>query len=160
MRDAIRDTREALGAEGKKYNHYLVKGDIDAHDGVGEVERLLPYLIAGILGVSFVVLTASFGSFLVPIRSVISLLCTASFCFGAATFVYEDGLLNSLHLVFLSTSPVSPGFYWIGPVIGACVMIGIGLDCTFWFDQQQRSNVQTCKQCCRIQVVQYFVMSI
>lgn len=75
--------------------------------------------------VVFVLVGVAFGSVMIPLRAIFSIGLTLAFVYGAAVWVYEDGVLNGLHFAGLAGNTA---LSWFSPVLSFSVVVGLGLD--------------------------------
>ena len=104
---------------------FLCKGDIMFHDVVNLVFHMFPFVLAAILGVVFVLVGFFFCSFLVPLRSVLTVTMTLAWVYGFTILVYQYGILDFLHFDGLQSAG---GCYWMAPLLSCPMIIGIALD--------------------------------
>jgi uncharacterized membrane protein YdfJ with MMPL/SSD domain len=67
-----------------------------------------------------------FGSFLPPLRSIVSISCTLAFSFGLAVLVYQDGLWDWTRI--RSLIAVEGDICWLVPVMSFSIIVGLALD--------------------------------
>merc|ERR1712224_110518 len=88
---------------------------------------LLPYIVLGCLGVSFVVLAIAFKSIFIPLRSMITILWTQVFVFGLATLVFQYGILDWMGFPGLSSAELG-GVEFHMPIAVFSIIVGLCLD--------------------------------
>ncbi len=92
-------------------------------DGVDGLLSRLPWGLALIALITFVVLFMSFGSIVVPLKAIVLNLLSLSATFGALVWVFQDGHLSSL-LGFTATGTISIAM----PVLMFIVAFGLSMD--------------------------------
>ena len=92
-------------------------------DGVGGLLDRLPWGLALIALITFVVLFLSFGSIVVPLKAIVLNLLSLSATFGALVWVFQDGHLSGL-LGFTATGTISIAM----PVLMFIVAFGLSMD--------------------------------
>ena len=80
-----------------------------------------------VLAAAFVLLTLSFRSLAVALRSVCALCLTLSFAFGATVMVYQRAAQSELP-AFLTTRTAHPGVSWLAPLLCFTIVVGLALD--------------------------------
>jgi len=89
---------------------------------------VLPMAV-GITGaLVFCLVGLSFYSVVVPLRAVISIGLTVGIVYGAAIFVYEDGVLVGLGFPGLMPEEQDKCLSWIPPILCFSILVGLGLD--------------------------------
>ncbi len=84
-----------------------------------------PLALGVTTAVVFVVVGIAFRSLLIPLRSILTIGMTLGLVYGLAAFVYEDNILNFLHLGGVHGMGA---LYWIPPVLSFSICVGLGLD--------------------------------
>ncbi|KAH8092371.1 hypothetical protein JL720_5340 [Aureococcus anophagefferens] len=96
-------------------------------DVIDDLYGNFPGVIAITLGAVFVLLTLSFRSLAVALRSVCALCLTLSFAFGATVMVYQRAAQAGLP-AFLTTRTAHPGVSWLAPLLCFTIVVGLALD--------------------------------
>ena len=96
-------------------------------DVIDDLYGNFPGVIAITLGAVFVLLTLSFRSLAVALRSVCALCLTLSFAFGATVMVYQRAAQSELP-AFLTTRTAHPGVSWLAPLLCFTIVVGLALD--------------------------------
>lgn len=104
---------------------YFVGTPAASWDAINAVTQYFPIIIGASAGVVVLLLAIVFRSFLIPLRSVLSLSMAIFFVFGAAALVFDQGILDWLHFSGLHSSG---GITWLIPVVTFSILIGISLD--------------------------------
>lgn len=86
---------------------------------------MFPTAVGITTAVVFVLVGVSFGSVMIPLRAVFSIGITLAFVYGAAVWVYEDGILDGLNFSGLAGNVA---LSWFSPILSFSVVVGLGLD--------------------------------
>lgn len=124
----LQSARRKLTAVEARYPAFtfaLAGGATIGTDMQENVYSLFPTAIGATTAVVFVLIGLAFRSLVVPIRAIFSITLTLSFVYGAAVWVYQDGVLDGLHFAGLRGSG---SLSWISPVMCFSVLVGLGLD--------------------------------
>ncbi len=108
------DAPFAFGVEGRGAELVDTKAAIAAR---------LPYALAIIAGVTFVLLFLVFGSLLVPLKAIVLNLLSLTATFGAMVWVFQDGHLSGL-LGFTATGQLDVTM----PILMFCIAFGLSMD--------------------------------
>lgn len=106
-------------------NLYLALGAGVTYDAVNEVYESFYLIITVTLSVVFVLMGVAFQSLVAPLRSVLTLCLTLSFCFGFMVLVYQHGALSFLNIRAVSNIHAT---CWLPPVMCFSIIVGLGLD--------------------------------
>jgi RND superfamily putative drug exporter len=93
--------------------------DIDIQDRLSE---RMPYLFAGVIGLSFILLMAVFRSVLVPLKAAILNLLSIGAAYGVIVVIFQWGLGKGL--VGVDTGPVEPFL----PMMFFAILFGLSMD--------------------------------
>lgn len=107
--------------------NYVVSVGGDAvveHDIVNSVYGQFPVAIAMTMLMVFIIISVSFKSLVLPLRSILSISVTIVWAFGASVLVYDYGILAWMGLPGLSEVTIS----WVSPVMVFGVAVGLSLD--------------------------------
>ena len=105
---------------------YLEGSAAIAHDAVTAVYQNFPFVVFITTAVVFLLMGLFFGSFVPPLRSIVSISCTLTFSFGLAVLVYQDGIWNWTHI--RSLIAVEGEICWLVPVMSFSIIVGLALD--------------------------------
>ena len=110
---------------------------LDAHTAVFDY---FPIEISVSMCIILLFVGFSFGSLLVPIRSVFSIILTLFFVYGFFSLVYQFGMLNFLHFAPLHGEKGS--VIWIAPIVSFVIIAGIavGKISLFYFKFKKQIN--------------------
>ncbi|MFJ9060929.1 MMPL family transporter [Streptomyces sp. NPDC102409] len=89
----------------------------------GELLDRLPYVVALILLVTFVILFLMTGSLLIPAKATIANILSLSVMFGVLVWVFQDGNLSGL-LGFTASGRMEPSI----PILMFCIAYGLSMD--------------------------------
>ncbi|WP_405772258.1 MMPL family transporter [Streptomyces sp. NBC_01538] len=89
----------------------------------GELLDRLPYVVALILLVTFVILFLMTGSLLIPAKATIANVLSLSVMFGVLVWVFQDGNLSGL-LGFTASGRMEPSI----PILMFCIAYGLSMD--------------------------------
>ena len=95
----------------------------DLVDTKSSLFSVLPWALAFIAAVTFVVLFLFFGSLLVPLKAVVLNLLSLTATFGAMVWIFQDGLLSGL-LDFTPTGTIAV----VMPILMFCIAFGLSMD--------------------------------
>eukprot|EP00298_Acanthocystis_sp_HF-20_P015375 c21121_g1_i1.p1 GENE.c21121_g1_i1~~c21121_g1_i1.p1 ORF type:complete len:819 (+),score=310.55 c21121_g1_i1:31-2487(+) len=121
----LKNARTTINALNSTISVYIgggVGGQIDAID---EVYALLPVEMGVTASIVFILMAAAFRSFIVPLRSIFSIVLTISWTYGFATLIYNYGILSWLDWEALGRYD---GISWFCPVMCFSILTGFGLD--------------------------------
>eukprot|EP00048_Salpingoeca_helianthica_P017415 m.237109 g.237109 ORF g.237109 m.237109 type:complete len:844 (-) comp20941_c0_seq1:46-2577(-) len=122
----IESTRSLLaGLRSQGVSASLAGGMTYSYDAVQVVYDAFPTALGVTTAVVFAVVGLAFRSFLIPLRSVLTIAMTLGLVYGLATFVYQYNILN-----FLTLGGVhgNGALFWIPPVLSFSILVGLGLD--------------------------------
>jgi uncharacterized membrane protein YdfJ with MMPL/SSD domain len=105
---------------------YLEGSAAIAHDAVTAVYQNFPFVVFITTAVVFLLMGLFFGSFVPPLRSIVSISCTLAFSFGLAVLVYQDGLWDWTNI--RSLIAVEGDICWLVPVMSFSIIVGLALD--------------------------------
>ncbi len=92
-------------------------------DFIGTLYDTAPYALAFVLGVTFLVLFATFRSLFIPLKAVVVNVLSLTASFGAVVWVFQDGHLSGL----LDFTPL--GFVDATlPILMFCIIFGVSMD--------------------------------
>jgi putative drug exporter of the RND superfamily len=92
-------------------------------DILQEVSQRFPFALAGIIGVTFIVLCLLFQSIILPLKAILMNVLSIGASFGALVFIFQQGHLKEL----LNFSPL--GYLDILlPLVLFCVVFGLSMD--------------------------------
>lgn len=95
------------------------------YDAVRSVYEHFPRMIATTFFLVMVLMGGFFHSFVVPLRSVVSIALTEAFVFGLAVLVYQHGIFDFFRVPGVSnTGDIS----WLPPIVSFSVIMGLSLD--------------------------------
>jgi RND superfamily putative drug exporter len=94
-----------------------------ADDQAAQLSSKLPLFVAGVVGLSFLLLMVVFRSVLIPATAAVMNLLSAGAAFGVITAVFQDGFLGTLVGVS-RTGPISP----LVPILMFAVLFGLSMD--------------------------------
>jgi uncharacterized membrane protein YdfJ with MMPL/SSD domain len=109
---------------------YLEGSAAIAHDAVTAVYQNFPFVVFITTAVVFLLMGLFFGSFVPPLRSIVSISCTLAFSFGLAVLVYQDGLWDLTRI--RSLIAVEGDICWLVPVMSFSIIVGLALDYDFF----------------------------
>ena len=120
-RAVVEDVRSVEAPEGVEY---LVGGlSAGQKDFIANLYGNVPYAVAFVLGVTYLVLFLTFRSFFIPLKAVIVNILSLTASFGAMVFVFQDGNLSN----FLNFAPL--GFVDATvPILMFCTIFGVSMD--------------------------------
>ena len=120
-RDVVEEVRAVEAPEGVEY---LVGGlSAGQKDFITNLYGNVPYAVAFVLGVTYLVLFLTFRSFFIPLKAVIVNILSLTASFGAMVFVFQDGNLSN----FLNFAPL--GFVDATvPILMFCTIFGVSMD--------------------------------
>ena len=103
---------------------YLVGGlSAGQKDFITNLYGNVPYAVAFVLGVTYLILFLTFRSFFIPLKAVIVNILSLTASFGAMVFVFQDGNLSGL----LNFAPL--GFVDATvPILMFCTIFGVSMD--------------------------------
>ncbi|WP_166396780.1 MMPL family transporter [Rubrobacter marinus] len=103
---------------------YLVGGlSAGQKDFISNLYGNVPYAVAFVLGVTYLILFLTFRSFFIPLKAVIVNILSLTASFGAMVFVFQDGNLSG----FLNFAPL--GFVDATvPILMFCTIFGVSMD--------------------------------
>ena len=103
---------------------YIVGGlSAGQKDFITNLYGNVPYAVAFVLGVTYLVLFLTFRSFFIPLKAVIVNILSLTASFGAMVFVFQDGNLSGL----LNFAPL--GFVDATvPILMFCTIFGVSMD--------------------------------
>eukprot|EP00929_Paragymnodinium_shiwhaense_P014864 TRINITY_DN122824_c0_g1_i1.p1 TRINITY_DN122824_c0_g1~~TRINITY_DN122824_c0_g1_i1.p1 ORF type:complete len:890 (+),score=146.37 TRINITY_DN122824_c0_g1_i1:119-2788(+) len=79
--------------------------------------------------ICFIVIAFSFRAALIPIVLFFTVLLPITWAYGAALYVYEDGVLNWLGMPgLMTTGTPAAGLAWVAPMFTLTIMLGLALD--------------------------------
>jgi RND superfamily putative drug exporter len=90
--------------------------------------EIFPMAVCITAGVVFILIGIAFRSIIIPLRAVFSISLTIVLVYGAAIFVYEDGILAFLNFNGLMPLKDDQSLCWIPPILSFSVVVGLGLD--------------------------------
>jgi putative drug exporter of the RND superfamily len=92
-------------------------------DILQEVSQRFPFALAGIIGVTFIVLCLLFNSIILPLKAILMNILSIGASFGALVFIFQQGHLKEL----LNFTPL--GYLDILlPLVLFCVVFGLSMD--------------------------------
>ncbi len=120
-RAVVEDVRAIEAPEGVEY---LVGGlSAGQKDFITNLYGNVPYAVAFVLGVTYLILFLTFRSFFIPLKAVIVNILSLTASFGAMVFVFQDGNLSG----FLNFAPL--GFVDATvPILMFCTIFGVSMD--------------------------------
>jgi putative drug exporter of the RND superfamily len=119
--DLRKDILPAAGID-SQVNYYLT-GNAPAFVDIGSrLQSRLPYLFAGVIGISFVLLTMVFRSVVVAAKAAVLNLLSISAAFGVLVAVFQWGWLSGL--IGISEGPIET----FAPVMLFAVLFGLSMD--------------------------------
>ena len=120
-REVVEDVRAVEAPEGLEY---LVGGlSAGQKDFITNLYGNVPYAVAFVLGVTYLILFLTFRSFFIPLKAVIVNILSLTASFGAMVFVFQDGNLSG----FLNFAPL--GFVDATvPILMFCTIFGVSMD--------------------------------
>ena len=120
-REAVGEVREVEPPEGTSF---LVGGlPAGQRDFISNLYGNVPYAVAFVLGVTYLVLFFTFRSVFIPLKAVIVNILSLTASFGAMVFVFQDGNLAGL----LGFTPL--GFVDATlPILMFCTIFGVSMD--------------------------------
>ncbi len=116
--DEVRAVEAPAGVE------YIVGGlSAGQKDFITNLYGNVPYAVAFVLGVTYLILFITFRSFFIPLKAVIVNILSLTASFGAMVFVFQDGNLSGL----LNFAPL--GFVDATvPILMFCTIFGVSMD--------------------------------
>lgn len=99
-----------------------------AWDGVIATYEAFPLMIGITFGVVMLMVGVALRSVVIPLRSIVAIVCTLAFCYGSATLVYERGVLNWLGFDGLHAFADNPSLLWMPPIVSFGIIVGLALD--------------------------------
>ena len=120
-RAVVEEVRAIEAPEGVEY---LVGGlSAGQKDFIANLYGNVPYAVAFVLGVTYLILFLTFRSFFIPLKAVIVNILSLTASFGAMVFVFQDGNLSGL----LNFTPL--GFVDATvPILMFCTIFGVSMD--------------------------------
>jgi RND superfamily putative drug exporter len=124
----VEEARAAVGAvrsiEPPEGASFLVGGlPAGQKDFISNLYGNIPYAVAFVLGVTYIVLFLTFRSFFIPLKAVVVNILSLTASFGAMVFVFQDGNLSGL----LGFTPL--GFVEATvPILMFCTIFGDSID--------------------------------
>ncbi|MDP9456062.1 MAG: hypothetical protein CYG60_23125 [Actinobacteria bacterium] len=120
-RAVVEEVRAIEAPEGVEY---LVGGlSAGQKDFIANLYGNVPYAVAFVLGVTYLILFLTFRSFFIPLKAVIVNILSLTASFGAMVFVFQDGNLSGL----LNFAPL--GFVDATvPILMFCTIFGVSMD--------------------------------
>jgi len=126
VHDLNRAQQEVQGIDG--YTFVVTSLAASQHDTNQHAFAIFPMAV-GITGaVVFLLIGVAFRSMVVPLRAVFSIGLTLCLVYGAAIFVYEDGVLAFLQFKGLMPLQNDASLCWIPPILSFSIVVGLGLD--------------------------------
>ena len=124
---STRDIIQKLEQNGslQDYTVVLEGGASIEFDASAMVYESFPSMIGITLFCVFILIGYFFGSFVTPIRSVISIGITTSFVYGLLVLVYQHGFFQWTGLSNFQATKEIP---WLSPIMSFSIMVGLGLD--------------------------------
>jgi putative drug exporter of the RND superfamily len=130
--EGIRDLRSEIvpaAFEGVGGVEVLVGGNTAFFtDFLDIADRYQPFVLAFVLGLSFILLTVVFRSIVVPVKAIIMNLLSVGAAYGAVTLVFQKGVgigfFNSLGFHFQQAEGIEP---WL-PLFLFSVLFGLSMD--------------------------------
>ena len=124
--DLNRAQQEVQGIDG--YTFVVTSLAASQHDTNQHAFAIFPMAV-GITGaVVFLLIGVAFRSMVVPLRAVFSIGLTLCLVYGAAIFVFEDGMLAFLQFKGLMPLQNDASLCWIPPILSFSIVVGLGLD--------------------------------
>ncbi|WP_067857623.1 MMPL family transporter [Nocardia shimofusensis] len=118
--DAVRGVRALEPPAG---THVLVGGDTAATvDSVDSILRYMPWMMLVMVAATLILLTAAFGSIVLPLKAVVMAFLSLAATFGVLTWIFCDG--NLAGLLAVSTGPIAAGML----VLIIAVVFGLSTD--------------------------------
>ena len=111
---ALRDSRSV--ADGRLLVGGQTAADLDA---VEFIRARTPHALAGVIGVTLIVLFLLLRSVLLPLKAVLMNFASIACSFGALVWVFQDG-----HLWITEPRPLEPSL----PVLLFCILFGLSMD--------------------------------
>jgi RND superfamily putative drug exporter len=120
-RDAVEEVRDVNAPKGTSF---LVGGlSAGQKDFIYNLYGNVPYAVAFVLGVTYLVLFFTFRSYFIPLKAVIVNILSLTASFGAMVFVFQDGNLSTI----LGFTPL--GFVDATlPILMFCTIFGVSMD--------------------------------
>jgi len=120
-RDTVEEVRDVNAPKGTSF---LVGGlSAGQKDFIYNLYGNVPYAVAFVLGVTYLVLFFTFRSFFIPLKAVIVNVLSLTASFGALVFVFQDGNLSGI----LGFTPL--GFVDATlPILMFCTIFGVSMD--------------------------------
>eukprot|EP00928_Gymnodinium_smaydae_P053115 TRINITY_DN37186_c0_g1_i1.p1 TRINITY_DN37186_c0_g1~~TRINITY_DN37186_c0_g1_i1.p1 ORF type:complete len:1211 (-),score=220.49 TRINITY_DN37186_c0_g1_i1:82-3714(-) len=118
---------QGLGAElpGLGFETYSATSVI--MDIIETTSARLPIAFLSCVFVCFLLIACSFGAALIPFKLLFTVILPISWCYGAALYVYEDGVLD-----WIGWENIAPehgaGVDWTVPIFTLTIMLGLALD--------------------------------
>lgn len=111
-------------------NYFVISGPASLMDTVGSVFGSAPFVALVTTGVIFVVVTAAFGSVVIPLRLLPSIAATLIWTYGLAVAVYQDGVLawTGVQSLMPIAAGIAPGVSWVVPIASLTILPGLSLD--------------------------------
>jgi uncharacterized membrane protein YdfJ with MMPL/SSD domain len=140
--DFVLDTRKAVDeymAAHEKYTVLLTGNEVEFYEDMNLAFESVTTLIVTTLLVVFILLSIGFKSAFVPVRLSLTVFIPLASVFGLAVLVYQDGLLEFLHLS--AFAPTDDGFFWFIPLVCLFQALGLILDyggCLVFFEFETR----------------------
>jgi len=123
---ALRRVAEQLdGADETMRWFYIGDSGILIADLSAYTYAFLPKLVAATAGIVIVIVGLAFNSFVIPIRTVLSIMLMLVCVYGAAAAIFQVGVLNGTHSAIFTNAD---GLEWLMPVLCFSITVGLGLD--------------------------------
>jgi uncharacterized membrane protein YdfJ with MMPL/SSD domain len=114
---------------------YVYGGGPVQMDAAGLTFARLPLMVSLMMCVVFVVIASAFRSVVAPLRAVFCLMWMLVLVFGAAVYIYQDGLLSFLNWKQLGQRD-SGAMSWLSPAMAGAMMVGLGLDYDIFYSER------------------------
>lgn len=113
---------------GGKVQMFLFGGYTATLDIQDALYKLVPMMISVTVIVVFFFVSLNFGSVMLSLRLVFTVLISLSWTFGLMVAVYQPGDGQDAFAVLTPSLKTSSGIYWIIPVMSFSILVGLALD--------------------------------
>lgn len=104
------------------YIHNSLFWEVDA---LNDVDKTLPYGLAIIITITFILIGFVFRAVFLPFRLFLCVIVPILFVYGVVTGIYQHGWLD---WIGWNSVNKSDGIYWMLPVVTCTVLVGLALD--------------------------------
>ena len=102
---------------------YVAGTTASSHDFNATMKARLPFVLAFVLGLAFVLLLVTFRSLVIPLKTIVLNLLSVGAAYGVVTLIFQHGYFRSL----LGASPVGGVINWL-PLFLFVVLFGLSMD--------------------------------